>query len=97
MLIHTEHFHIDAAHPALPGHFPGDPIVPGVVLLDRVVAAVERAWGLRACGLPQVKFLRPLRPGQVADLSIERNQRSARFRIHAGRDLIASGILELAP
>lgn len=97
MSTHNEHFRIAATHPVLPGHFPDEPIVPGVILLDRVVAAVERVWGLRTYGLPQVKFLRPLRPDQVAALSIERDQASARFRIHAGGDLIASGVMELAP
>ena len=30
-------------HPSLPGHFPGRPLVPGVVLLDRVLEAIEAA------------------------------------------------------
>ena len=34
-------FIISADHPSLPGHFPGHPIVPGVVLLDRVLEAIE--------------------------------------------------------
>lgn len=28
-------------HPCLPGHFPGRPVVPGVVVLDHVLQAVE--------------------------------------------------------
>jgi len=52
---------IPTDHPALPGHFPGNPVVPGVVLLDRVLAA---ARGLGpVSGLPRVKFLQVLRPG----------------------------------
>ena len=38
-------FVIGHDHPALPGHFPGQPVVPGVVLLDRVLEAVEREAG----------------------------------------------------
>ncbi|HEY7872078.1 MAG TPA: hydroxymyristoyl-ACP dehydratase [Rudaea sp.] len=91
-----EYFHITASHPALPGHFPGDPIVPGVVLLERVVAAARRAFGADVTGLPQVKFLRPLWPDEIAELRIERSGASAKFSIHRGQELIATGMLELA-
>ena len=93
---HSEKFHIGADHPALPGHFPGNPVVPGVVLLDRVAAAVERIWGQRLGGLPRVKFLRPLRPDQVAELFVDRDGNGARFRFVCGTDVIASGAIELA-
>jgi 3-hydroxyacyl-[acyl-carrier-protein] dehydratase len=57
---------ISAAHPGLVGHFPGNPVVPGVVILDEVAQALA-AWqpGLRSAGMPIVKFLAPLRPDQV--------------------------------
>jgi 3-hydroxyacyl-[acyl-carrier-protein] dehydratase len=50
----------------LPGHFPGSPIVPAVVILDEVLAAV-RAWrgNSRLIGIPLAKFLAPLRPEQA--------------------------------
>jgi len=38
---------IGAEHPALAGHFPGAPILPGVLLLDEMLRAVEQA---QACG-----------------------------------------------
>ena len=63
-------FRIGADHPCLPGHFPGRPVVPGVVLLDQVVGAIEAAHGpLPALRLPQVKFARPLLPGEAARVS----------------------------
>jgi 3-hydroxymyristoyl/3-hydroxydecanoyl-(acyl carrier protein) dehydratase len=45
-------------HPALPGHFPGNPVVPGVVLLDRVLDAVRREAGqdVRCAGFPASSF-----------------------------------------
>ena len=57
---------IAATHPALPGHFPGNPIVPGVVLLDMVVQALPRHTGgpVRVSGFPSAKFLAPLLPEQ---------------------------------
>jgi len=91
-----ESFSIAAAHAALPGHFPGRPVVPGVVLLDRVAAALERWRGARIAGLPQVKFLRPLLPGQEAELLLEDDGKSIRFRIVHAQATIASGNVEIA-
>jgi 3-hydroxymyristoyl/3-hydroxydecanoyl-(acyl carrier protein) dehydratase len=50
---------IDPAHPAADGHFPGNPIMPGAVLLDEIRAAIPVA----TCGLRAAKFLIPVRPG----------------------------------
>jgi 3-hydroxyacyl-[acyl-carrier-protein] dehydratase len=36
---------IEPGHPALAGHFPGAPVLPGVVLLDETLRALERADG----------------------------------------------------
>ena len=58
-------FTAGADHPALPGHFPGRPIVPGVVLLDEVLAAIEAETGLGgAVRLERVKFASPVGPGE---------------------------------
>lgn len=85
-------------HPALPGHFPGRPIVPGVVILDRVLDAIEAAHGpLGALRLPQVKFLRPLLPGESAQVAIEAVGSAGapasrwRFRVERNGELLASG------
>jgi 3-hydroxymyristoyl/3-hydroxydecanoyl-(acyl carrier protein) dehydratase len=56
---------IPADHPSLAGHFPGSPIVPGVVVLDEVAAALtQRRKGSRLIGISFVKFLTPIKPGQ---------------------------------
>ena len=56
---------IPADHPSLAGHFPGAPIVPGVVVLDEVAAALaEWRQESRLTGLTSVKFIAPIKPGQ---------------------------------
>lgn len=88
-------FSLPADHPSLAGHFPGRPVVPGVVLLDRVLDAIEQTHApLRALRLPQVKFLQPLLPDESARIELQADEPSAarwRFRILRGEDLIASG------
>lgn len=60
---------IDPGHPALAGHFPGRPVVPGVVLLERVAAAL-RMW--RHAGVEELdaKFVQPLLPGEDAVIEL---------------------------
>ncbi|MEO8366243.1 MAG: hypothetical protein ABI538_08555 [Pseudoxanthomonas sp.] len=85
-------FIIPADHPSLAGHFPGRPIVPGVVLLERVIDAIEMAHGeLPPLRLPQVKFLQPLLPGQSAAVELKGQSPRWRFRVLRGDDLLASG------
>ena len=91
---HTR-FSIAEDHPALPGHFPGHPVVPGVVLLDRVAEALLRWRRARIVGMPQVKFMRPLLPGQSADLHLEDGVDSVRFKLLHEGTLLASGQLEI--
>ena len=56
---------IHADHPTLPGHFPDTPLVPGVVILDEVLAAlIEWRENSQLTGIRTVKFLAPLKPEQ---------------------------------
>ena len=86
-------FVIPADHPSLPGHFPGRPLVPGVVLLDRVLDAIEaqEGAGLGALRLPQVKFLQPLLPGQPARVELDGEAPRWRFKVFRGDTVLASG------
>ena len=81
-----------ADHPSLPGHFPGRPVVPGVVVLERVLEAIEAAHGpLGALRLPQVKFAQPLLPGETARIELAGETPRWRFRVLRGDTLLASG------
>ena len=62
---------IHADHPSLPGHFPGAPLVPGVIILDEVVAALDE-WrrDSQLSGIRSVKFLAPLKPEQLFTISL---------------------------
>jgi len=85
-------FVVPPDHPALPGHFPGRPVVPGVVVLDRVLDAIERNHGaLGALRLPQVKFVQPLLPGETARIELEGAAPRWRFRVLRGDVLLATG------
>lgn len=61
---------VPASHPCLPGHFPANPVVPGVVILDLVSTHIlDMRPGYRISGIPQVKFLAPLAPETPFQLS----------------------------
>jgi len=52
-------------HASAPGHFPGNPIIPGALLLSEVLRAIEADLGhaLHPFQIKAAKFLHPVRPG----------------------------------
>ena len=58
-------------HPALAGHFPGNPLVPGVLILDEVVQAAQQWRGrLRLKRVVSVKFTSALKAGNVFSINL---------------------------
>lgn len=53
-------------HATRAGHFPGNPIIPGALLLDRMLHAISRSTaGAPLHDIRVAKFLRPVRPGDA--------------------------------
>jgi predicted LPLAT superfamily acyltransferase/3-hydroxymyristoyl/3-hydroxydecanoyl-(acyl carrier protein) dehydratase len=95
----TTTFTIDARHPALAGHFPGSPVLPGVVLLDETVRVVEQASGGGALRwtVGAAKFLKPVQPGETLTLEHETLPNgSIRFAVSSGGRPVAAGVLRPA-
>lgn len=58
--------------PCLEGHFPGSPLVPGVILLDEVIASIEGSQpGLMVAEVTVAKFTGAVLPGQVVEISCD--------------------------
>jgi 3-hydroxyacyl-[acyl-carrier-protein] dehydratase len=85
---------IPPEHPCLPGHFPGHPLVPGVLLLEHVATAL-RAWrAQRLARVLEAKFLAPLHPGEPAELELGESGGRIRFEIRRESTVLARGLIE---
>ena len=98
--------HIAPDHPAFAGHFPGSPIVPGVLLLDAAVHAMlqmrrqatadaEEGGGMGdVCQISAAKFLSPVGPGETLTISCTTTALGhTRFDISSGDRKVATGTL----
>lgn len=88
------YFTTPADYPALPGHFPDHPIVPGVMLLDHTLRTIDAVPGRSpgTCKVNSIKFLSPVAPGEALDLASETTSSNAvRFIIRADEREVASG------
>lgn len=82
---------IAADHPAFAGHFPGRPIGPGVLLLDRALLAIESDTGLRLSGIRVAKFYSPVGPGEALQLVYAIDSGLAGFEIRCADRKVADG------
>jgi len=99
-MVHLD-LHIPADHPAFAGHFPGQPLLPGVALLAEVLEAVMSDPALaasvgRSPRIGAVKFLAPVRPGATLSLQLNHSASGIRFEVREAERLAASGHFETA-
>lgn len=86
----------EPGHPATVGHFPGNPIVPGALLLAAVLDAVGGgpAAALAPFQIRSAKFLSPARPGDRVVIRYSRSDASAddiRFTCAVGERPVLTG------
>jgi 3-hydroxymyristoyl/3-hydroxydecanoyl-(acyl carrier protein) dehydratase len=91
-------FEIPPDHPAFAGHFPGRPLLPGVVLLSLVLEALERQPALRSRLGPQpridsAKFLAPVGPGARLVAQLREHGSGVSFELHRDGTPVARGQL----
>jgi 3-hydroxyacyl-[acyl-carrier-protein] dehydratase len=88
-------FTVPADHPSLAGHFPGAPVVPGVVVLDYALAQLTWPAG-EGRRLAWVKFKKCLLPEQEATAILSRDTTGWRFTVTRGDEILVQGVLAAA-
>ena len=87
---------VPSDHPALAGHFPGHPIVPGALLLDEALHAIDAAAS--SWHLASLKFHRIVRAEEALRLEcVSQPGGALRIELRADDALVMSGLLEPGP
>ncbi len=91
----------DAQSPWFAGHFPGDPILPGIAQLHMVTECIERVLQQKLLlqDLARVKFKKLIRPGDVLDIHATAGNQDNNyiFSIQHNNQQVCSGRLVLIP
>ena len=80
---------LDAAHPVFAGHFPGRPILPGVIAVRIALAIAQRSLGKGVAlrNARSIKFLAPVDPRATPELRyrlrIERSDDGMRMNVES--------------
>ncbi len=86
---------IDGDSPWFSGHFPDDPILPGIAQLKMVVDLLSNsvADNMRMTGMSRIKFRKIVRPGELLDINVssDNKENNYMFRITSGNEEVCSG------
>ena len=95
---HEQDFTLPADHPSAAGHFPGNPIIPGALLLDALLDAIPGTGAGITITITSTKFLRPIRHGTPLRLRWQEDGARLRFECRTGDDaLMMTGALAAPP
>ena len=87
-------------HAAAQGHFPGNPIIPGALLLSEVLRAIETNLGknLFPYQIRSAKFTRPVRPGERVSIDFSRrDEKRISFSCKVGATPVLAGEVVCEP
>lgn len=88
--------------PWFSGHFPGEPILPGIALIYLVKQAItedalEKGKKLQLHSLKRVRFTQPVRPGETLSVSINSEGTGQdivfSFKVIKNDNIVASGMI----
>ena len=87
------------------GHFPGEPILPGIALVNTVYEAIEwdahdRGESVQILSLKRIRFTGPVRPGEKFVLNLTREdagqERLFHFKVVVNENIVCSGLVAAA-
>jgi 3-hydroxyacyl-[acyl-carrier-protein] dehydratase len=90
-------FSVSGDHASLAGHFPGRPVVPGVVLLAETLSAIAKQIQTPLCvsKIETIKFQKPLLPEQLAQVVYKLNNDVLQFSVAHAATTLTQGRLRI--
>lgn len=84
--------------PWFQGHFPGNPMLPGVAQLIFVARMIRHVHGdnIFVTGIQRVRFKRMIRPGEPLLVVVKNSQNNAgryHFRVECDQELAGKGVM----
>lgn len=91
-------YQIPLGHPSLEGHFPGNPVIPGVVIIEKVLHTISQEKSSSNYKIAMAKFLQPLIPPATMTVHLSENAENRfNYKVMTETDVISNGIIEINP
>lgn len=93
---------VPADSPWFEGHFPGEPILPGIAIVHTVRQAIlkdiqKKNESVLLDELRRIRFVRPVRPGEELKITVSREDKGGEilfsFKVINKENIVSSGLI----